>query len=105
MVSFRLPQTLGNQVGSGSGPSPLEREMMGEKAASLGRAGRLVQQRLKDLRSYERQDAGWLAAVRSAADAVQSYFVQRELCGLVNHDRPIEDYSIPPEVLARLGAV
>ena len=103
-MSFRLPRNLGNQAGSLTGPSPLEREMMGEKAASLGRAGRLVEQRLKALRSVERHDPGRPAALRSAADAVQSYFVQRELCGLVNHDRPIEDYAIPAEVLARLGA-
>jgi hypothetical protein len=104
-VTVRLPQSLGNQVGSASGPSPLERELMGEKIASLGRAGRLVQKRLKELHSLQRHDAGRPAAVRSAADAVQSYFVQRELCGLVNHDRPIADYAIPAEVLARLGAV
>lgn len=104
-MSFRLPQNLTSQIGSGTGPSAVEREIMGEKLASLGRAGRLVQQRLKELGLLEPQDAGRVAAVRMAADAVQSYFVQRELCGLINHDRPIEDYCIPTEVLARLGAV
>jgi hypothetical protein len=79
--------------------------MMGEKAALLGRAGRLVQQRLMELRSVGCQDASRPARVRAAADAVQSYFVQRELCGLINHDRCTSDYEIPAEVLARLGAV
>lgn len=104
-MSLRLPQSLGTHGGSGTGPTPLEREIVGEKAASLGRAGRLVQQRLKELRHLQPQDARRLTAVQSAADAVQSYFVQRELCGLTNHDRPVEDYAIPSEVLARLGAV
>jgi hypothetical protein len=57
-MTVRLPQSLGNQVGSASGPSSIERELMGEKVASLGRAGRLVQQRLKELGSLQRHDAG-----------------------------------------------
>lgn len=104
-MSFRIPQNLTSQIGSGTGPSPIEREIMGEKLASLGSAGRLVQQRLKELGHLAPQDPSRAAAVRMAADAVQSYFVQRELLGLINHDRPIEEYCIPTEVLSRLGAV
>ncbi len=104
-MSFRLPQSFRAEVGLGRSPSPLEYEMIGEKAASLGRAGRLVQQRMKDLSCLGPNDTQRLALVQSAADAVQSYFVQRELCGLINHDRPIEDYAIPAEVLVRLGAM
>ena len=104
-MNFRLPQNLSTQLTNGTGPSALEREITGEKAASLGRAGRLVQQTLKNLRDLGPRDPGRTAVVQAAADAVQSYFVQRELCGLINHDGPIEDYAIPPVVLARLGAV
>lgn len=73
-MSFRLPQTIQTQFGLGSGPSPLEREIAGEKAASLGRAGRLVQRRLQELRRFEPEDAGRLMALKLAADAVHSYF-------------------------------
>lgn len=104
-MSFRLPQNLGAHLGSLTGPSPLEREIMAERAASLGRAGRLVQQRLDRLSLLAPDDAERPTLVQSAADAVHSYFVQRELCGLVNHDRPIEDYAIPSAVLARLGVM
>ncbi len=104
-MNFRPPRTVSTQLINSSGTSALEREIIGEKAASLGRAGRLVQQTLKILHDLGGQDVDRPAAVQSAADAVQSYFVQRELCGLINHDGPIEDYAIPPEVLARLGAV
>ena len=104
-MSFRLPQDFSTRITDGTGKSGLEREIVGEKAASLGRAGRLVQQTLKVLHDLSAHDVNRPAVVQSAADAVQSYFVQRELCGLINHDRPIEDYAIPPEVLARLGAM
>jgi hypothetical protein len=103
-MGFRLPQNFSSQLRNATAPSALELEIIGEKAASLGRAGRLVQQKLKVLHGLSAQDANRPAIVQSAADAVQSYFVQRELCGLINHDGPIEDYGIPPEVLARLGA-
>ncbi len=104
-MSLRMPQGLGTEPWSSTGPSALDREIAGEKAAFLGRAGRLVQHRLEKLRNSKPDDTNRVALVELAAKAVHSYFVQRELCGLLNHDRPTEDYAIPTEVLARLGAV
>jgi len=40
-----------------------------------------------------------------AADAVQAFFIQREMVGLDNHDYVIDFYSIPNAVLARVGAI
>jgi hypothetical protein len=100
-----MPQNLAAQFDAKSGVSALDTEIMGEKAASLGRAGRLVEQRVRELSNIGIADANRSAVVQMTADAVQAYFVQRELCGLVSHDRPIEDYGIPAEVLARLGVV
>ena len=42
--------------------------------------------------------------LREAAQAVYAYFIQRELCGLRRHAEVIREYSIPREVLVRLGA-
>jgi hypothetical protein len=60
--------------------SPLDHEILGEKAAALGRAGEKV------------------------AHAVYAYFIQRELCGMKRHREIIREYAIPDEVLVRLGA-
>jgi hypothetical protein len=103
-MSLRPPQSLGNMLDPRSDASGLEVEILGERAASLGRAGRIVEQRLSDLRAFEGSAPDRLALVRSAAEAVQNYFIQRELCGFVGHDDPIELYAIPRDVLARLGA-
>lgn len=43
--------------------------------------------------------------LKTAANAVWSYFVQRELCGMRDHRWVINDYGITDDVLARLGAV
>ena len=44
------------------------------------------------------------AALKAAADAVWSLFVQREICGQRDQKPVIEIYGIPKDVLARLGA-
>ncbi len=45
------------------------------------------------------------ALVRAAAQAAWAFFVQREACGLHDHDLPIAHYAIPPKVLAQVGAI
>lgn len=103
-MSFRLPQNLSTQLGVETGASVLDKEILAEKAASLGRAGRLVEKSLAELRSFQGQACDRPRLVQRAAEAVYSYFVQRELCGFISNDDPIEHYAIPREVLARLGA-
>ena len=82
--------------------SPLDHEIMGEKAASLGRAGERVEQTLRRLAEGKADARERL--LREAAQAVYAYFIQRELCGLRRHAEVIREYAIPREVLARLGA-
>ena len=83
---------------------PLGLEIMGEKAASLGRAGEKVERSLAALRAHEGSPADRAAVLRTATQAVHAYFIQRELCGLRRHDDVIREYRIPREVLFRLGA-
>ncbi len=82
-------------------PGPLDLEIAQEKAASLGRAGRKVEETLARLRegAGERN-----VLVCEAAEAVYAYFIQRELCGMRRHDAAIGHYGIPKAVLVRLGA-
>jgi hypothetical protein len=96
-------------LGAGSGrraafDNPLEAEVLAEKAAGLSRTGRRVEAALAALAEVERDAPGRDAALRAAADAVYSYFIQRELCGFGDHGSAIELYAIPREVLARVGA-
>ncbi|NIA70066.1 hypothetical protein HBA54_15785 [Pelagibius litoralis] len=113
-MSFRLPQNLSTGLNIETGASVLDAEILAEKAASLGRAGRLVRQALDDLKAFDENPDNDTAdpktanrrqaALQAATDAVYGYFIQRELCGLMNQDDPIEQYAIPREVLARVGA-
>lgn len=77
---------------------------MEEKAASLGRAGKRVEQTLAALRLSNECDLVRLDLVRTAADAVYAYFIQRELCGLKDQDAAIRTYAIPAEVIVSLGS-
>ncbi len=71
-------------------------------AAALGRAGQKVEQTLERLNAAT--DTERQLCLKAAAQAVHAYFIQRELCGLRNHDDPIRHYGIPRAVLVRLGA-
>ncbi len=84
--------------------APLDHEIAGEKAASLGRAGEKTERALARLRDCRADAPERAECLKAAAQAVYAYFIQRELCGLRRHDDAIRDYAIPPEVLARLGA-
>jgi hypothetical protein len=79
-------------------------EILAEKAASLGRAGRRAESSLAKLRDHSGKGDERRVLVRDAAEAVYAYFIQRELCGFRRHDDIIREFAIPKEVLARLGA-
>lgn len=102
-MSLRLPQTLTSAASSVEVfDAGLQTELMAEKAASLGRAGRRVETTLAALRDASADDHP--AALKTAADAVWSLFVQREICGQRDQRPVIDIYGIPKEVLVRLGA-
>lgn len=102
-MSLRLPQTLTTTTSSVEVfDAGLQAELMAEKAASLGRAGRRVEKTLANLREASAGDRP--AARKDAADAVWSLFVQREICGQRDQRPVIEIYGIPKAVLVRLGA-
>lgn len=104
-MSLRPPQTLQTLLTLETGASTLDAEILAEKAAALGRAGRAMEERLAALNQAGPQAPGRDALLAAAADAVWSFFVQRELCGLRDQQQIIADYAIPGAVLARLGAV
>lgn len=103
-MSLRLPQNLDPATVSDRAIDAFHQEVLAEKAASLGRAGNRLAAALNALGTLPNGPAR-TAAVRAAADAAHGYFIQRELCGLYAHQPVIDDYGIPREVLAQVGAL
>lgn len=89
---------------SQSGWEALETEVVAEKAAALGSAGRRLEAELNILKANH-DHAAQQRLEESAADATYSYFVQRELLGLVDHSMAIEHYAIPKSVIALVGVI
>ena len=83
----------------------VERVLRGDTAGHLGRMGRRVELTLARLRSAdaEMDVEERERLLHDCADAVWHYFVQREACGLRNHDHAIVVFDIPRAVLARVG--
>ena len=103
MSSFRLPQSLSTRLGIETGDAVLRVEIMEEQAQSLGRAGRKVEAALAALAAHPGGE-GRGEVLKTAADAVWSFLVQREVMGLRDRAAVVAQYGIPREVLARLGA-
>lgn len=105
-MSLRPPELLAAaRLRANQGINLLESETLAEKASSLGHHGRLVEQALAALRAFEGDPEERLRLVKKAAREVWAFFVQRELCGLRGQKEVIRFHDIPPEVLARLGAM
>ncbi len=106
-MSLRLPGRITvERASSATGLQPVEQEILGEMASSLGHAGRKVEAALAALAADEAALDGEARErrLRAVAATVQAYFVQRELCGMRRHDDVIREMGIPKPVLARLGA-
>lgn len=106
-MSLRLPGRITvERASSATGLQPVEQEILGEMASSLGHAGRKVEQALARLAAEEPNLDGEARErlLRLVAATVHAYFVQRELCGMRRHDDVIREMGIPRRILARLGA-
>jgi len=83
-------------------------ELLGEKAATLGRSARKMEialARLADFDAGQVQGAERSALLKAAATAVWHFFIQREVCGFRDQRPVIAEYRIPRDVLKRLGAL
>jgi len=106
-MALRLPGSITvERAVSATGLQPVEHEILGEMASSLGQAGRKVEAALAKLAEEEASLDGDARErrLRAVAAIVQAYFVQREICGMRRHDDVIREMGIPRRVLARLGA-
>jgi hypothetical protein len=110
-MAVRLPQSLSTGLQRETGWSVLDYELREQKAQTLGTLSSQVEQALAALQAF---DAGtdrsdWderrRALLEEAADRVWAFMIQREVCGFRNWDAFVKDYSIPREVLSRVGQV
>jgi hypothetical protein len=86
----------------------LDQEILEEKVASLTRAGRRVEAAIADIAAYDAGDrpgADRHELVNAAAREVWAFLIQREMCGLRDEKRTVEQYRIPREVMIRVGIV
>lgn len=100
-MSLRDSLDLVRMVKPEAGTTALDHEIMAERASSLGAAEHKVIAAIAALTSAP----GDLRALQQARSAVWAYFVQRELIGFRRHTDVIQSLSIPPQVLAGLGAM
>jgi hypothetical protein len=110
-MAVRIPQSLSTSLQPETGWSVLDHELREQKAHMLGALSGQVEQALAALRAFDAEahdpDRGHRrhAALDRAADLVWAFMIQRELCGLRNWDAVVKHYSIPREVLNRVGQV
>jgi hypothetical protein len=86
----------------------LEYEYAQEQAAALGRIGRSLESALASLAALDTTAAPDRTVraelVQQASDALWTFIVQREACGLRDARQVMRDYRVPAEVQARMGA-
>jgi len=86
------------------------KEVAQEKAQALALTARAVESALHALREHDARGGAALGDVKRArlvahaADRVLHYIVQREAQGLRDPRYVVDFYSVPAEVIAKLGA-
>ena len=89
----------------------VDKEIAKEKAEALGRTGKRLEDALQALREFDARGAGpgyddprrRAALVADAVERVTSMLVQREAQGLRDPKYVFKFYSVPDEVVKRLG--
>ncbi len=103
MSSLHTPQSLLARLKPETGDAVFRHELIEEQAQSLGRAGRKVEETLAALKAHDNNDDRTVL-MNAAADAVWGFLVQREIMGLRDRTAIVEQYGIPREIMARIGA-
>jgi hypothetical protein len=100
-----------------NGWDALQHEILEEKAATIGRLGRDLRDALDALEAFKKGASGNRSTVDrraaqrqrlvdAAACALWNFTVQRDCAGLGWMTKHVlEDYAVPPEVRAKVGAV
>ena len=84
----------------GDGLTVIEKELEGERASSLGEAGKRLEHALVAL--GESSDA---ELVYEAATSVWYYMIVRESLRMFDHEQALKIYGVPDRVMAQVGVV
>lgn len=101
-MSIKPPRILSASSRAEEVFNDFQREVLAEKAATLGRSGKALEAALAALAKAE-PDADRDMLVQKAADAAHTYLIQREVCGIHGLGAPLEDFGVPAEVRVRIG--
>ena len=89
------------------GADLLEYELVQEKAATLSRLGKRLQDALAALAEHDREPGGDAARrselVQAAGEALWYYVIQREVCGLRDSEAVMRHLGVPREVRLKMG--
>jgi hypothetical protein len=99
-----------------TGYDVLEYEIRQEQAATIGRLARELRNALDALDNFDRRagsgktaadrrDAQRVRLVDAAAYALWNFVVQRECSGFRWTEEVLEDYAVPADVRAKMGAI
>lgn len=102
-MSSQSPRILSTKSRAEEVYNDFQREVLSEKAATLGRAGKALEAALARLRGAGEADDRD-ALVQAAADAAHAYLIQREAAGIHGLGQPLADFGVPGEVRVRIGA-
>jgi hypothetical protein len=84
----------------GDGLSVIEKELEGERASSLGEAGKRLETALAALGQSSDDEL-----LHEAAHAVWCYLIVRESLRMFDHKQALEVYGVPDRVMAKVGVV
>jgi len=115
-MALRFPRGFGG-AGAGAGRNGwdvLQYELVQEKISNVARMGRRLEDALEALRAFDRERPGGGAPsaedadarerlVARAGEALWSFVVQREACGLRDADEVVRHMGVPREVRLRMG--
>lgn len=104
---MQTPRNVLSQIGSG-GADALGYEIAQEKAFTLARMSRRLQEALQALESFDAAPGAGGAEERrelvaDAGEALWYYVVQREVCGLRDNEAVLREMRVPREVRLRMG--
>ena len=84
----------------GDGMTVIEKELEGERASSLGEAGKRLENALVAL-----GDSSDDELVHEAATAAWYYMIVRESLRMFDHKQALTIYGVPDRVMAKVGVV
>lgn len=108
MSALRLPQHLAEAPHIDSGEARLKFELLEERDGSASSALHLADKALAALRAHDaaaRGAEGRAPLLDAAVAAVWRVLVQHEACDCHDAEQLMARHRIPPEVMARLGAI